>query len=517
MAEKQIQIDSGILQFTPKGAYYEESDEQFKAVYSMWKNLFHYDRTMFCLVTLLGGTRYSKGRMNHILLGNPQPVGDKALIPEGLSFDFEENVIMYNLNKETVPQALKNLLMLSGKDGKMSIKRVNNSRTKRIILKYIFDRDNKGLDYLAINYKGKLKKLVRHALGIQNTMRIINGDVELFMKLIGRYNRYALPVVCHLFDREVPLADKVIGYFPMVVNYWDLRNAAKLKDPDAFRAAMKGMPQRTVMGFRNTYKIPIPISEIYDKTQMSSKDKLQSQTAAKRSGAAKLAVNYKKQDIYDLFKIFYHKSMTGDLDDLEEILQAIDHQESKIDKIDLGSTVVILDSSKSMQGSDSRPLHPFLTGLSIVSVLDNVKRVFYAGGDERSVNITGQINIPVTVPAGATRLWSCLVDASELEPQTIVVISDGYENELKGMFQHTYKYLKDKGHPFSLIHLNPVFSAGAKQGSTRSLTDDTKPLPVENYKYLDTEIIFNQMIENSNVVKKLLISKYTKLIEGGTK
>jgi hypothetical protein len=61
MTEKQLQIDSGILQFAPKGAFYEEADQQFQRVFQMWKDLFSFDRTLFCLTTLLGGTGFSKG------------------------------------------------------------------------------------------------------------------------------------------------------------------------------------------------------------------------------------------------------------------------------------------------------------------------------------------------------------------------------------------------------------------------------------------------------------------------
>lgn len=41
MAEEQIQIDSGILQLTPKGAHYGGSDKQFRAVYLMKKKIYY--------------------------------------------------------------------------------------------------------------------------------------------------------------------------------------------------------------------------------------------------------------------------------------------------------------------------------------------------------------------------------------------------------------------------------------------------------------------------------------------
>ena len=80
------------------------------------------------------------------------------------------------------------------------------------------------------------------------------------------------------------------------------------------------------------------------------------------------------------------------------------------------------------------------------------------------------------------------------------------------MFEHVYKHFKNSGYEFELMHINPVFSADAQSGTARKLVEDVTPLPVSNYKYLETEIIFNKMIENREVVKNLLINKYQKLI-----
>ena len=49
---KALKIDSGILQYVPKGQFYEESDAQFTAVMNMWQQLFKHDRTLFSLITL---------------------------------------------------------------------------------------------------------------------------------------------------------------------------------------------------------------------------------------------------------------------------------------------------------------------------------------------------------------------------------------------------------------------------------------------------------------------------------
>jgi len=501
----QLQLDSGMLQYVPKGAYYEDADEQFNRVMSMWQDLFTHDRTLFCLTSLLGGTGFSKGAMAHMLLSHPQSTTGTELVPEGLAFDYESKVIQYNLAKERTPRALKNLIMLAGGE---KHRRVNNSRTRRIILEFIFNRDHEALDNLAINYKGKLKKLIRHALGKQDLHKILAGDQKLFDKWIGRYHTNAFPILCYLFDKDAP-RDQVIAYYKKVNNVLRLKAAAQAGDVEEFIKQMKGLPRLTVMGYRNTYKIPVELDEVFKKSKVSGRQALQMEAAAKRQGV-KMEVNYRNQDIYDLWKALYFKLQSGDLENSDKIVDAIGHQSEKKEKINIGPVAVVIDASKSMQGSDQRPMHPFLTSLSILSILDNIQSVNYVGGKNVQVDET----LSAVIPSGGSDLWRGLIEAVLTGAEKILVISDGYENAPKGMFEHVYKHFKDSGYEFELLHINPVFSADAQQGSVRRLTEDTKPLPVSSYKFLETEIIFNRMIENKDMVKQLLVGKYTKLIGG---
>ena len=507
----QLQLDSGMLQYVPKGAYYEDADEQFERVMSMWVNLFDYDRTLFCLTSLLGGTGFSKGAMTHMLLSNPQSITGLELVPEGLSFDYESKIIKYNLSKERTPRALKNLLMLTGGE---KHSRVNNSRTRHIILEFIFNRSHDSLDNLAVNYKGKLKKLIRHALGKQDCFKMMMGDQKLFDKWIGRYNQSAFSVMCYLFDKPIHISRLTAyktstAYYKKIDQVLMLKTAAQAGDVKKFTTLMKGLPRLTVMGYRNTYKIPVDLGVVFEKSKVGGRQALQMEAAAKRSGS-KIKVNYKNQDIYDLWKALYFKLQTNDSENSEKIVDAINYQSTKKEKINIGDITVVIDASKSMQGSDKRPMHPFLTSLSILSIMDNIKEVIYVGG--KSINI-GEI-LSAVIPSGGSDLWRGLIDAVLTGAKKILVISDGYENSPKGMFNHIYKHFKDSGYDFELLHINPVFSGDSQQGSVRRLAEDVKPLPVSSYKYLETEIIFNRMIENQSMVKQLLIGKYSKLIGG---
>jgi hypothetical protein len=203
----------------------------------------------------------------------------------------------------------------------------------------------------------------------------------------------------------------------------------------------------------------------------------------------------------------------NDMDNIDAIAEAIDEKAKKLATIDLGDKcAVVLDASHSMFGSDERPMHPFLTSLCIVATIQNVNNVFLVGG--RWELKDNDPNFKVVFPANASPIWRGLVDAIVSGNETIVVISDGYENSVKGMFEHVYKHFKDAGYEFNIIHINPVFSAGSKTGTTKQLAEDVTPMPVGNYKYLETEFIFNQMIENTEAVKRLLIQKYKQLIGG---
>jgi len=511
-------IDSGMLQYAPKGAYYEEKDEQFKAVSRMWDGLFDYDRALFALTSILNGTGFSKGAMTHKLLSNPVQFPDSAgrdlAVPDGLiDPDFERKIMMFNLYKladKQMARAIKNLLMLAG--GELH-SRVNNSRTRKVILEFLFNRDCRELDALAVNFKSKLAKLVRHTLGKQDLHKILSGDIDLFKKKIGRYNEFAFPVICHLFNRIPTVASKGIrGHFPKIDDYWKAKSAAQMGDIEEFEKLISKLPWRVAMGFRNSYKLELDKSTIMGESKMSNKEELTMEAAVKRSGAKARKVNYKAQDLYDLWKALYFKMANDDSENIDKISEAIDAKTASLSKLDFGEGCsVVMDASHSMFGSDTRPMHPFLTGLCIIAAIENVEDVFIVGGKWKSVQESDK---KVVFPANESPLWRGLVDAVISGAKNIIVISDGYENSVKGMFDHVYKHFKDAGHEFNLVHINPVFSAESKTGTSRSLTEDVKPMPVGNYKYLETEFIFNQMLENTEAVKQLLVQKYRKLIGG---
>jgi len=333
------------------------------------------------------------------------------------------------------------------------------------------------------------------------------GHNKTFRKFIGRWNPDAYPAVLHIFNKLDPRAAADLTNFPKIAVYQELREAAQSRNATKFQkvAEKKVLPEETLMGFRNMYKVPIEQKKVLETGTMSERKKLQMQSTAKRTGT-KVSVDYTKQELYDLWKLFYHKILQDDKDDIKKVSDAIAAQSMNASKLDFGETVVIMDCSYSMVGSEKRKLHPILTALSIVPMISNVKKVIPVGGEFIHEDVSGQ---DVVIPFGGTELWKALVEAVSLMPDTVILISDMYENCIKGMFQHIYDALKQE-HEFHLVQINPVFAAEVE--GVRKVVEDAPLLAVENPKYFKTSYIFGLLSTHRGQVKDLLVREYVGLM-----
>jgi hypothetical protein len=490
---EKFNFDASILQFTPKGSYYNTESEQNQKITEQWKEFLQYDRLLFALILFLPTSDYAFGRISHLLCKNKTT----EIVSKDFKItnDFEEKIILNGLRKQPMPRALKNLLMFTN----ANIGRVNNAKVRNIILKYIFQRDLNSLDSMCCNFKDKIKLLLKHVYG-KKIWRVLNGR-NLFG--ITNVHERALDVLKFCFNKSFDTKD-----LNMMNAYICLREYAKENRLDSFLdlAKKSKMNIEILIGFKALYKLNIDLSEIYDAGNMSEKQKIQKVRAVERTGT-KQDINYKNYDIYDLYKMFYVKLTNNETNDMDLIAEAIEFQSNKKMDIDLGEIVVIMDASKSMIGSETRPYHPFLTGLSLVSKLPNVKDVMFVGGEYVD---TYSNNMPkAIVPSGATKIWESLIQAVNKYPDTIVLISDGYENNVKGLTNQIYEKLKKEGKEFNIIHINPVFAA--ETGNARRLIKEIKPFIIENYRMIKTNLIFQLIMDNKELAIKMLFNEYKKL------
>jgi len=426
----------------------------------------------------------------------------------------------YMLDKETTPRSLKNLIMLTGgkkENGRIPFKRVNNSRTRRLILQFIFDRDNLSLDSLAIKYKTKVRKLVTHAMGEPALHKIWTSptpEIAFRRSKIARYNNDSFPVLLHLFNMPF-IGDP--EKFPKINLYHVMKEAAKAGDEREFIRVMKmkKLPFETVLGFRNTYKIDVPLRDVHESTTKTDRQKLQTESATARAGA-KVSVDYNKQNLFDLLKIFYHKTIEQDSSNIDDIVTSIEKKSETKSDVSFGKAVVIMDCSHSMRGNAKRHLHPFLVGMSLILTIDNLVDIMYTGGTW--IKTQSDRWKQVIYPEKQTCLWESLLTAAAMDNvDSIIIISDGYENSpMKGMFSKVYKKLRQDGYlqHDSVIHINPVFASESK--GVKQLDPDIPVLPVSSHKSLEAVFISNMLLAKPDQVKALLVNKYQKLIAKGS-
>ena len=515
--EKYI-VDQSMLSFIPRSTYYLTLEEQVKAVESSWESLLELDRELFTLLMVLPGTHYAKGRMMHYLLSNS--TGKKRSHHDMRIFGeidelIEDHIILHNLRQMPMASALRSLMFLAGVDyAGRTLKKVNNKRSRRIVMNYIFDRDKKSLESMVVKFRSKLGKLLTHAFGQVDLYRLFRHfDTRPMTKycrniFTGDYFNYnlCLSTIAFVFGKY----DDVTDLGGVVEDYMEMANAAKNKDVAVFTDILKkgSIPYEVAMGFKNTYKLDVSMEDIHSKGHKSEREKLKSKESAKKVGVD-TEVDYEKQSVEDIMKYLYLKGVDEGVYDaeIERLLNIlINKLESNELDIDFGRVGVIVDNSASMAGTETRKYHPIITAVILANQIPNVAKYSFSNVDAKDARL-------LIRPEGNTELWKCLLDVAEENVDTVIVISDGYENTVEGLFEHVYNSIRNNGKTFDLVHINPVYDSTVK--GAKRLVNDIKPIEVTNASLFKSQYILNVLTSGEVVkVKALLKDMFNKQIGG---
>ncbi|GAB3713620.1 hypothetical protein [Nocardiopsis nanhaiensis] len=118
-------------------------------------------------------------------------------------------------------------------------------------------------------------------------------------------------------------------------------------------------------------------------------------------------------------------------------------------------TALVLDDSYSSFGSPTRRNRPLATALAchyLVSVLSPGATTHWLSGHTDHLTVR---------PLGPTHLAERILDALELRPDRVVVVSDGHDSE-PALLADTlllWRRRLDPGHATTVVHLNPAFDA----------------------------------------------------------
>ncbi|GAA0982026.1 hypothetical protein GCM10009555_051230 [Acrocarpospora macrocephala] len=121
-----------------------------------------------------------------------------------------------------------------------------------------------------------------------------------------------------------------------------------------------------------------------------------------------------------------------------------------------GDVVAVLDDSFSSYGSPVKRRRPLAVALGCHYLLGAL------AGNYQALWLSGRSDPLRARPVGPTGLGQRIIDALELRPERLVIISDGWDNAPPGLAAEVLRVWRrklDPGKEVSIVHLNPVYDA----------------------------------------------------------
>lgn len=404
---------------------------------------------------------------------------------EFISADIEREII-FRLLQDLPPQRMLKLIdALRVGNEELGLKRANNSRTRKLILRTILGNGEK-LQLWAVKYRTKLQRALTHAWGKRLTSiirsilskppeartgkeyEILNRNLIQFA--ISRFDKGAIldagreanekgSAMRAKLDQVVLVALQSVGFILGVRDRLSLPLFKAFEEAKRDLKAGSKLPPEVLEGIRSTYHKGVPKDEILKLTAetMTEGQKVAVQKRAKAAGV-QVQADFTSQDPVRLYIFAFENGMT---EDVREALRAKAERAAKQFPARFGKLAVIVDTSASMSGDKTQALRPVAAVLAIKDMLvrcADERVVFYPSAGETDPGTEPRL----VQPAGDTSLADALVNALCLSPDAVFVLSDGYENTPAGRFAEVVDQVREMGITTPIYHLNPVMAAEAK-------------------------------------------------------
>lgn len=449
---------------TGRATFYNSKEEQRAAVEKVHQELFGIERGIYAASLLLPGVNDFSRQVGFArLLDNPR--GEVQAV---LTAEQEAKVLTFLCGKLPPQRLLKLFLTFRGGNGG---KRVNNARTRKLILRSILD--NPRLEFWAVKYRRKIEMCLEHAWGKRLTgiMRSIlakkaaRSDHEdaILRDNIARWATFTVG--------EGLTQGKLYECVSFILGNEDDMTMPRLKSYVNAKGDLKAgslLPPEVLEGIRSRFHKGASKAEVLElsKKQMTANQKIAVQKTAK---AANVEIKFDPRD-YDSVKLYVYAFEMGLTPELERALKAKAREAANGLPISYKKIGVLVDASQSMFGHETQKLRPMAVALATRDMLREAADkavVKYAGGAESN---------GLTFPCGYTSLAKGLVDLLKEDVEAVFVISDGYENAPAGRFDEVVRAARKMGVNTPIYQFNPVASAEAS--GVRELSKDVKALPI---------------------------------------
>ncbi len=459
-----------------RSTHYNSKEELEKARAIIHRRIFKIDRTVYgCVFCLPGVSDFGKQKAAGVLLAQPRDDSDTLF-----DNDMERQIVDHIIETISQPNRIINLFVdftsytkrnTEGEIIKSGLN-VNNSRTRDIVFKYLFNARN--LELWSVKYRNKLNLILTHMWGTKTigvlrkilvkkkSADLTTADKQGLQKYITRYvsdvkQKSVLQCVSFILGRRTYLT------LPLLKAY----QAAK-KD------ISKGvkLPPEVLEGIATTFHPSIKKADILNMTKntsMTTKQKKLYQNTAKKAGV-KLAFDPTRFSMVELYIYAFEMGWTNSIG---KALAAKAKKSAEALPFKYGRIGILVDDSNSSGGSKEQKLKPLAITLAVRDMLSYTAGKYYIQyASERTCDIGNLIR-----PLGDTNLANGFLTLIEEEVDAVYIIGDGYENVPAGRFSEVLSLLRKIGCPTAVYHMNPVASAESGQG-VRTLDDSIPVMPI---------------------------------------
>lgn len=485
---------------------YNSREEQQAAELKVHRDFLAFDRELYTLILLLPAvTDHAKQvGLRNLLVAAPD---DYSLAPKVLTRSLELSAV-YILAKQLPPQRMLKLFASLRHGSELEgFRRLNNSRTRKLMLRTILGSPK--IELWSVKYRSKIQEILRHAWGQRNTSILLS--ILAKKNSSGRENKFVHQQIVRYAGEGANLK-KV--YASIRFAFGEEEKSLPLFK--AFYAAQKDLskgaklPLEVLEGIRSTYHKNVSSEEVLRiaKGSLTKGQKLSVQRKAEKAGV-EVELDFADYDAIRLYLYAYERGMN------EEIEKALDkkaRESANSFPIAFAKVGVVVDASKSMEGSKTQPLRPMAAALALRDMLETVATEKYYGLFAGGAECDGRL----VQPSGHTAIAEKYLLVLAQKPDVVFVISDGYENAPAGRFQKAVDAVQSLKIPeldIPIYQMNPVFAAESK--GVRKLANQAIVLPANNPKLLAMSIVRGLLESNPVRAVNLMLSLSMKVLQGG--
>ncbi|TWT35066.1 hypothetical protein KOR42_52350 [Thalassoglobus neptunius] len=441
---------------TSRATFYNTRAEQEAAIESVHRELFELDRGVYAASLMLPGLTDFSRQIGAVRLLRSTRTGESWMtVPQ-------EATVLHSLLQALPPQRMLKMF------GMLRTQRINNARTRRLILSTVLGADN--LEFWAVKYRRKLETALVHAWG-RRTASILRA--VLAKPIDDRTEKERQIVQRHLgrfVDGNVERVEQTVRFILGDEEGLTLRRLAAYRDAKNDLVKGRCLPFETLEGLRSRFHSDKTSADVLEltKSQLTTGQKIGMQRKAKE---VNVEVEFDPA-AYDTVRLYVYAYEMGLTDEIRDELTRKAKSVAERLPVRFEHAAILLDVSASMMGHDTQAMRPISVALALRDVL--------AETAERSTIVTSDGRVAPAAeliePVGDTSLAVGLITLLKREPDVVFVLTDGYENAPEGRFAEVIRVVRGMGIDTPIHQFSPVFAAEAR--GVRSLSTAIPGLPV---------------------------------------